>query len=107
MENESKVGLNNTRKKQKVFSKCACDGYPASFVVVLDRSGKDIIHLFDAHIALQIFYAKWGHAATLISDYKTCYSINHGPFAWQTKVIYFLFFFFFFLYGKVILLNLD
>ena len=40
METQSKVGFDNTRKKQKVFGKCACEGYPVSFVVVLDRVAK-------------------------------------------------------------------
>ena len=40
METQSKVGFDNTRKKQKVFGKCACAGYPVSFVVVLDRVAK-------------------------------------------------------------------
>ena len=47
MEAQSKVGFDNTRKKQKVFGKCACEGYPVYFVVVLDRSGKDLILIFD------------------------------------------------------------
>ena len=47
MENESKVGLTTQERSSEVFSKYACEGYPVSFIVVLDRSGKDIILSFD------------------------------------------------------------
>ena len=47
MENESKVGLTTQERSSKVFSEYACEGYPVSFIVVLDRSGKDIILPFD------------------------------------------------------------
>ena len=47
MESESKVGLTTQERSSKVFSKYACEGYPVSFIVVLDRSGKDIILSFD------------------------------------------------------------
>ena len=47
MENESKVGLTTQERSSKVFSKYACEGYPVSFIVVLDRSGQDIILSLD------------------------------------------------------------
>ena len=46
MENESKVGLTTQERRSEVFSKYGCEGYPVSFIVVLDRSGKDIILSF-------------------------------------------------------------
>ena len=46
MENESKVGLTTQERSSEVFSKYDCEGYPVSFIVVLDRSGKDIILSF-------------------------------------------------------------
>ena len=47
MGNESKVGLTTQVRNSRVYSKYACEGYPVSFIVVLDRSGKDIILSFD------------------------------------------------------------
>ena len=32
METQSKVGLTTQERNSKVFSKCACEGYPVSFV---------------------------------------------------------------------------
>ena len=33
-EAQSEVGFDNKRKKQKVFGKCASEGYPVYFVIV-------------------------------------------------------------------------